>query len=359
MNHEYYMQLALDLSKSGWPQVAPNPMVGCVIVKNNEVIASGYHQQYGQAHAEVNAIHNLPPSVSPGDCLLYVTLEPCSHFGKTPPCADLIIGKGFKTVVVGCKDPNPLVSGNGIRKLKESGIEVISGVLEENIRRLNKRFITFYEKKRPYILLKWAVTADGFISHIPFPKNKEENKITQRDVQEYVHGLRAEVMGIFVGKNTVLNDNPHLTTRLVKGKNPIRLFIDRNLEVPLSFNIYNTEAQTIVFNSIKEEEKGHISFIKLNFNENVLPEINEKLYQLQIQSVMVEGGAYLLNEFVKNDLWDEALVFQNPELYFKEGLKGPVFVRKNSFELIGKDKLFHHFKNEIFLPKGPPEKEIF
>ena len=166
-------------------------------------------------------------------------------------------------------------------------------------------------------------------------------------------------MGIFVGKNTVLQDNPHLTTRLVKGKNPVRIFIDKKLEVPATYNIYNKEAKTIVFNALKQEEKEHISFIQLDFEKDVLSQINEKLYGLQIQSVLVEGGAFLVNEFVKNDLWEEVLVFQNPDLHFNEGLKAPVFALKNSFELVGNDKLFHHFRNEALPAVGALEKEIF
>lgn len=359
MNHEYYMQQALDLSKQGWPEVAPNPMVGCVIVKNNEIVARGFHKKYGEAHAEVNAIADLPPKIAPADCVLYVTLEPCSHYGKTPPCVDLVIEKGFRQVVMGSLDPNPLVSGQGVKKLKAAGITVITGVLEKEIRRLNKRFFKFFEEKRPYIILKWAITADGFISKIPVPKTLEENIITRQDARVYVHKMRAEVMGIMVGKNTVLNDNPHLTTRLVKGNNPVRIFIDRTLEVPAHFNVYNKDAKTIVFNSLKDEELDNVRFVKLNFAENILPQIIKKLYGLNIQTILVEGGAHLVNQFVKNEFWDEVLVFQNPDLYFSTGLKGPVFALKNSFELVGNDKLFHHFKDETLPAAGPLGKEIF
>jgi diaminohydroxyphosphoribosylaminopyrimidine deaminase/5-amino-6-(5-phosphoribosylamino)uracil reductase len=307
----------------------------------------------------VNAIANLPATVSPADCTLYVTLEPCSHYGKTPPCVDLVLSKGFKQVIIGCLDPNPLVAGKGLQKLREAGAEVITGVLEKEIRTLNKRFFTFFEQKRPYVLLKWALTADGFISKIPVPKSREENTITRKEAQVFVHGIRSEVMGIMVGKNTVLMDNPHLTTRLVKGRNAVRIFIDRKLEVPSDFNIYNAEARTIVFNSVKDEESGNIHFIRLEFSKNILPQLIRKLYEQNIQSVLVEGGAYLVNEFVKNDIWDEVLVFQNPDLYFHEGLKGPVFALKNSFELVGNDKMYHHFRNESMPSVGALEKEIF
>lgn len=346
MNHNHFMQLALDFAEKGKGYVAPNPLVGCVIVRNNEMVASGYHKKYGDAHAEVNAITNLHDTVSPKECTLYVTLEPCSHFGKTPPCADLIIKKGFKRVVIACKDPNPLVAGNGIKKLIEAGIEVICGVMEKEARELNKHFVHFFENKRPYFLLKWAQTADGFISKWPIPENKEENKISGHAAQTMVHALRAEYMAIMVGKNTVLSDNPSLTTRLVNGKNPIRIFIDKNLEVPASFAIYDASAQTIVFNALKDSVENNIQFIKLNFNEAILPQISSKLYQLNIQSVLVEGGAQLLNTFINQGLWDELMVFENTKLRFGKGIKAPFITLENTFEPIGNDKLFRVFKSK-------------
>lgn len=358
MNHVYYIQQAIALAKKGWPRVAPNPMVGCVIVQNDEVVSSGYHEVYGGAHAEVNAINSLSSDVNPGDCTLYVTLEPCSHHGKTPPCVDLLISKGFKNVVVACADPNPQVAGRGIKKLIDAGVNVTVGVLEQEARKLNKRFISFFENKRPYFILKWAQTADGFIS-----KNKKtigiRDKITGADADKMVHQLRAEVMGIMVGKNTVLKDNPSLTTRLVAGKNPTRIFIDRLLEVPLTFNIYNNEASTIVFNARKSEQSGSIGFFKIDFDKNVLEQISSKLFELNIQTVLVEGGKFLLDDFLSQHLWDEVLVFQNPDLAFEQGIKAPAFALKNSFELVGNDKFFRQFKNETLPPNGAVETEIF
>ena len=346
MNHDYYMQQALDLARLGWPQVAPNPMVGCVIVYKDEIVASGYHKIYGEAHAEVNAINALPEKLSPVDCILYVTLEPCSHHGKTPPCADLIIQSGFKTVIIASKDPNPLVAGSGIKKLEDAGIEVISGVLEEEARDLNKRFICFFEQKRPYVMLKWAQTADGFISRQPLPAERSENWISGKEAKVFVHQLRSEVMAIFVGKNTVINDNPLLTTRLVEGKNPLRLFIDRHLDVPNTSCIYNKEADTVVFNELKEGQEEQVSFVKLNFNSPRLPQIFDYLYKRQVQSVLVEGGAYLLNDLIEQNLWDEAFVIENPELYFEEGLKAPQLAKRNTFTLLGEDKLYHYLRLE-------------
>ncbi len=345
MNHSLYMKEALELAKKAQGQVAPNPMVGCVIVYKGEVVAKGYHQKYGEAHAEVNAIKNLDKTIPAGECTVYVSLEPCSHHGKTPPCADLLISKGFKKVVIACLDPNPLVSGNGVRKLKEAGIEVISGILEKEARDLNKSFITFYEKKHPYFILKWAQTADGFISRLN-PVSKEDNKISGKDAHVLVHELRAEVMAIMVGKNTVLADNPHLTTRLVNGKNPLRIFIDKNLDVPQHFNVYSNEAKTLVFNALKEEEQASIRFIKLDFSGDILNQITHKLVSLNLQSVLVEGGTFLLNDFIIHELWDEAYVFVNPELYFEKGVKAPVFEQKNKFSLVGKDQFYHQIRTK-------------
>lgn len=349
IGHEFYMQQALDLARKGWPLVAPNPMVGCVIVNGDVVVATGYHERFGEKHAEVFAIENFIANcqLPTADCILYVTLEPCSHFGKTPPCADLIMSKGFKTVVVACMDPNPLVAGNGVKKLQNAGIEVITGILQKEAQELNKRFITYFEKKRPYYILKWAQTQDGFISKLPLPVNREENKISGSEAQELVHTLRAEVMGIMVGKNTVLNDNPKLTTRLVKGENPTRIFIDRKLEVPLDHHIYNQEAPTIIFNGLKEEQKGNHRFIKIDFTQNILEQVSGKLYDLNFQSVLVEGGAILLNDFIEQHLWDEALVFQNPDLNFGQGVKAPAFALRNTFELVGNDKLYRHTNGPI------------
>lgn len=345
MNHDFYMQQALVLAGKGWPAVAPNPMVGCVIVKGEAVVASGYHTQYGAPHAEVMAIQSLPAEIDPADCRLYVTLEPCSHFGKTPPCADLIIGKGFRQVIVACKDPNPLVSGRGMERLRKSGVEVTEGILESEARELNKRFITFFEKKRPWYTLKWAITADNFISRTP-PLEREQNRITGPAAQELVHRLRAENMGILIGKNTALHDNPRLTTRLVAGENPTRILIDRRLEVPEHFHIYDGDAPLIVFNERKDEEHDWRRFVRIDFSDAVLAQVSAHLYALNVQSVLVEGGAYVLNEFISQRLWDEALVFQNPDLTFGSGIPGPVFALRNSFELVGNDKLYRHRKGE-------------
>ncbi len=350
MNNEQYIQHTLNLAKQGWPFVSPNPMVGCVIVNGEKIVAEGFHKKYGEAHAEANAINALNKDLDPKNCTLYVNLEPCSHQGKTPPCADLIISKGFKKVVICNLDPNPLVAGKGIAKLRQAGIEVVTGILEKEGFELNKRFFTFHTKHRPYFILKWAQTADGFISRSAVPNNSEaernslqgfqENKIGNEEQQKRVHQMRAEETAILVGKNTVLFDDPFLTTRLVKGKNPTRIFIDKDLEVLATFNIYNKEAETLVFSAIKDDVKENICFIKIDFSKNVLAQISQKLYELKIQSVMVEGGAFLLNSFINEKMADEAVVFVNENLKFNTGVKAPEINLPIKFEKLGEVKLF-------------------
>ena len=304
--HEKHMKRCLKLAKKGFGKVAPNPMVGCVIVYKGKIIGEGFHEQYGSAHAEVNAINSIKKNNLHllRDSTLYVTLEPCSHFGKTPPCADLIIRKKIKYVVIGTIDPNPLVSGRGLQKLVSSGCDVKVGVLDAECKELNKRFFTFFEKKRPYIILKWAQTADRFIG-----MKNEKLKITNEKSNTLVHRWRSEEMAIMVGTNTALIDDPELTVRKVKGKNPIRIVIDRNLKIPSSFHLMDGSVQTIVFTEKKKVTKQNIEFVKLDFKKNVLNQILNELYSRKIQSLIVEGGAQLLNSFLEKDLWDEARIF--------------------------------------------------
>jgi diaminohydroxyphosphoribosylaminopyrimidine deaminase/5-amino-6-(5-phosphoribosylamino)uracil reductase len=341
MNHNEVMQRALTIAKKGIGLVAPNPLVGCVIVHDDKIVAEGYHEKFGEAHAEVNAINTMPGELPTAHCQLYVTLEPCSHFGKTPPCADLIISKGFKKVVVAVQDPYPKVSGQGIQKLKDAGIEVTVGVLEQEAKELNKAFFTFHQKHRPHIILKWAQTVDGFISRWPIPKLKIENKITGIEAHQLAHRLRSEVMGIMVGKNTVLNDDPFLTTRLVEGANPIRLLIDKELEIPASLNVFDLEAKTIVFNGLKDKLKEHIEWIKLDFDKDIIAQILNKLYQMQIHSLLVEGGSILLQSFIDAKLWDEATIFENPDLKFGNGIKAPVLEKGNDYKMLGNDRRYY------------------
>lgn len=332
------MQHCLTLAKKGLGKVAPNPMVGCVLVHNETIIAEGYHQQYGGFHAEPNAINQINDDVLK-ECSLYVTLEPCSHHGKTPPCADLIISKGIKKVVVGNLDTNPLVAGKGIKKLQDAGVHVEYSVLDKACRELNKRFFTFHEKKRPYIILKWAQTQDGFISHWPLPEEKESNWITSPSSKALVHQWRSEEQAILVGYNTALNDNPLLTTRLTEGKNPLRILLDEHLQLPSTLNVFNNEAETIVFNAKEDGVKNNIQFIKIDFKQ-VVPELLKHLYSKNISSLIIEGGSKTLELFINQQLWDEARVFVNPTKTFGNGIKAPKFdVSSSKTTIVGGDIL--------------------
>lgn len=337
--HILYMTKVIELAQNGLGSVSPNPLVGCVIVKDDVVVSEGYHQKFGGAHAEVNAILNLPSHIDPKDCTLYVNLEPCCHHGKTPPCTDLIISRGFKKVVISNSDSNPLVAGTGIKKLKEAGIEVTTGVCEKEGRYLNRRFFTFHEKKRPYIILKWAQTADGFMSKWPIPPNRSDNRISGDEAQKMVHRMRAQEDAILVGKNTVLNDDPFLTTRLVEGKDPVRIIITAT-ELTSNFNVFNAGAKVIVFNPVKNDVKAHITYIKID-PENAIPQMLANLYKMGIASVLVEGGSYTLSTFIGGGIWDEQHIFIDPELQFGDGIKAPKVMLNTDFQHIGKDRYYH------------------
>lgn len=319
------MSRCIKLAKNGLGATYPNPLVGSVIVHNNKIIGEGWHYKAGQPHAEVNAIKSIENKELLKTATIYVSLEPCSHFGKTPPCADLIIESGIKKVVVGSLDPNPKVAGRGIKKLMEAGCEVIVGVLDNECDELNKRFFTFFENKRPYIFLKWAETADGFIS----PKSEKRNEtkpvwITNEFSRQLVHKMRAEEQAILVGTNTALQDNPSLTVRDWAGENPIRIVIDRNLKIPSDFSVFDASSKTIVFNEKKSRTSENLNFEKIDFSEKIPQQICDALYQRNIQSVIIEGGAKTLQSFIDANLWDEAFVF-NGSIRFEEGVKAPVF----------------------------------
>lgn len=321
MTDEFYIQRCIDLALKGKGHVAPNPMVGAVIVYNNKIIGEGFHEKYGQAHAEVNAVNSVRDKSVLPESTIYVSLEPCSHFGKTPPCSDLIIRHRFKRVVIGCIDTFSEVSGKGIQKLIDAGIEVTVSILEKECRALNKRFFTFHEKKRPYVILKWAQTPDGFID-----KNREQksigiNWITQSGTKKLVHQWRAEEAAILVGKNTALNDNPSLTVRNATGNNPVRILLDNQLEVPENYNLFSDEAPTLIFNSVLAKKSDNIEWIKTN---SITPKvILEMLYERTIQSVIIEGGKQVLESFIQSGLWDEARILIGIK-NFNEGLKAPI-----------------------------------
>lgn len=321
---EFYMQRCLQLAMNGIGHTAPNPLVGCVIVHNDKIIGEGYHRQFGKAHAEVNAIDAVDNKTLLQESTLYVNLEPCAHHGKTPPCADLIIEKRIPQVVIGTKDPHSVVAGKGIEKMQKAGIEVKVNVLRQECQFINRRFFTYHHFQRPYIILKWAQTKDGFIDKIRKPEESGVNWITGETSKRLVHQWRAKESAILVGKTTVVNDNPTLTVREVVGKNPLRVVIDRDCSIPSSSNVFNHEANTIVFNSKKNERVNqHLEYFKIEFDGTQLGTILHELYERKIQSILIEGGAYTLNAFIEQNLWDEARLFVG-DVSFENGLLAPI-----------------------------------
>ena len=322
--HKKYLYECLKLAQLGFGNVAPNPMVGCVIVNKNKIIGQGYHQGYGRHHAEVNAINSVENKDMLKESTLYVNLEPCSHYGKTPPCADLIIKHKIPQVVVGCIDTFSEVTGKGIEKMKAAGVDVLVGILEKESLTLNKRFFTFHNKKRPYIILKWAETTDGFID-IDRSNEKntiQDNWITSSASKQLVHQWRSEEQAILIGTNTALNDNPKLNVREVEGNNPLRVILDLNLRLPRHLNIFDQSTPTLIINQIKNESFHNLEFIKIDTTKDLITSTLEVLYHKNIQSVIIEGGAKLLNTFIENKTWDEARVFIGNKS-FEKGLKAP------------------------------------
>ncbi|RIV25282.1 bifunctional diaminohydroxyphosphoribosylaminopyrimidine deaminase/5-amino-6-(5-phosphoribosylamino)uracil reductase RibD [Fibrisoma montanum] len=335
--NERFMLRALELATLGRGSVSPNPMVGCVIEHEGRIIGEGWHQRYGEAHAERNAVRSLSPEgeLLLPDSTLYVTLEPCSHFGKQPPCADLLIEKRVKRVICCNDDPNPLVAGQGFSKLRAAGIEVETGLLADQGRLLNARFFTFMEKQRPYIVLKWAETADGFVAGAGGQPVQISGPLSQR----LVHRWRAEEDAIMVGTNTARTDNPRLNVRLVPGRNPTRIVIDKQLALSADLNLFDNTQPTLGYNFIKHETVGQTSYIQLSPDKPFLPQLLTDLFERRIQSVLVEGGTALLQSFINAGLWDEMRVFRSPML-LNGGVKAPVVTGKlANREQIGDDEL--------------------
>lgn len=330
--HEKYIKRCIEIAKSGLGSTAPNPMVGCVIVYKNSIIAEGFTSPYGGAHAEVNALNAVDNKALLKESTLYVTLEPCSHFGKTPPCSDLIIKHQVKTVVIGCLDSNILVAGSGIEKLRKAGCEVIVGVLENECRWHHKRFFTYHEKNRPYIILKWAQTLDGFIAPIT-KTNKSPIWITNTYSRQLVHKWRAEEQAILVGTNTVLEDNPCLTVRDWRGKNPVRIVLDQYHKLPIKANVFNKESRTIVIGTKhKQMFAQNIDYIQINWNDkaSIAKQICGVLKDLNINSVIIEGGLQTIQTFIDDNQWDEARVFRGCK-NFGNGIKAPNFKGKTIY----------------------------
>ncbi|WP_195533184.1 bifunctional diaminohydroxyphosphoribosylaminopyrimidine deaminase/5-amino-6-(5-phosphoribosylamino)uracil reductase RibD [Bacteroides finegoldii] len=320
MEEEKYMRRCIELAKNGLCNVAPNPMVGAVIVCDGRIIGEGYHVRCGEAHAEVNAIRSVKDESLLKRSTIYVSLEPCSHYGKTPPCADLIIEKQIPRIIIGCRDPFSKVAGRGIQKLQNAGREVIVGVLEEECLHLIRRFITFNTLRRPFITLKWAESADRFIDIERIDGNPV--LLSSPLTSMLVHKKRAENTAIMVGRRTALLDNPSLTVRNWYGRNPIRIVLDRNLSLPNDLQIFNGEVPTLVFTEKEHPEEKSVRYITIDFVHNPLKQIMEELYQRNIQSLLVEGGSQLLQSFIDNELWDEAYIEKCPKQLYS-GVKAP------------------------------------
>ena len=334
--HEHFIDKCIRLARKGALDVSPNPMVGCVIVNDGEIIGEGYHKEYGKNHAEVNAINSVNDKSVLKNSILYVNLEPCCHHGKTPPCTDLIIKYNIPKVVIGCIDTFSKVSGQGIKKLKDNSVEVIYGVLEKDCIELNKRFFCYHIKKRPYIILKWAKSKDNFIAPInqekPFWMTCEKSK-------KLVHSWRAEEDAILVGRKTVVADNPSLTVRMCEGKNPLRIVIDKELKLNEKSNVFDDQAETIVFNNIKSAIINKTTYLMADFN-NLNQDILNQLYNRSILSLIIEGGTITINSFIEKNLYDEIRVFTTDKI-FKKGINSPELPDINLIEtsIINNDKL--------------------
>jgi diaminohydroxyphosphoribosylaminopyrimidine deaminase/5-amino-6-(5-phosphoribosylamino)uracil reductase len=320
-NDFQYMHRCLELARLGAGNVAPNPMVGAVLVHEDRIIGEDYHKEYGKAHAEVNCVE----SVSDEDrklissSTLYVSLEPCSHYGKTPPCTNLIIKEKIPRVVIGCRDPFKEVAGKGIEKLNDAGVHVTVGILEKECKGLNKRFLTFHTLHRPYIILKWAQTVNGKIGNV----SNERLLITNEFTNKLVHKWRSEEMGILVGTNTAFFDNPELTNRLWNGKSPIRLIVDMHLRLPSSLKIFDEQQRTIIFNTLRHDDDGKTKYYQVTEDVSIVHQISNACYQNNIHSFIVEGGAKLLQSFIDEGMWDEARIITNETLHVENGLPSP------------------------------------
>ena len=314
---EMYMSRCIQIATNGLGTTYPNPFVGSVIVHNNKIIGEGFTSEYGGPHAEVNAINSVKNPELLKESTLYVTLEPCSHHGKTPPCADLIIKKEIPRVVIGTLDPFSKVNGQGYLRLLKNGVDVTLNILENECLELNKRFLTFHQKKRPYIILKWAQTEDGYMG-----RDDIQKWITNQYSKQLVHKWRTEEEAILVGKNTALIDNPQLNSRLWNGKNPLRIAIDKNLAIPRSFHLFDQSQPTVIFNSLEDFEEENLILKKIDFSEKIVPQVIDYLHQKNIQSLIIEGGSDTIQYFIETNLWDEARILSSDTIW-NEGILAP------------------------------------
>lgn len=332
------MKLCLELAQKAKGHTAPNPMVGAVLVHNNRVIAKGWHHYYGADHAEVNCLKNVPEAEKHliPECTMYVNLEPCAHYGITPPCANRLVKEKIKEVVIANKDPFEKVSGKGIEILTAGGVTVKTGILEQEGLWMNRRFFCFHRQHRPYIILKWAQTKEGFIA----PADRSRMQITGVDSQQLVHKWRTEEAAIMVGYNTALNDNPQLTARLWQGKQPLRIALDHNLQLPATHHLFDTAAATWIINAQREMLHGNVHSVMLPFDDTLLSQLMHRLYEAKILSIIIEGGAALLDSFIKQGLWDEARIFTS-NTSISGGIHAPLLQNEiSAFEsAIGEDKL--------------------
>ncbi len=339
--NQKYISRCIQLARIGLGRTYPNPMVGSVLVYNDRVIGEGWHQKAGEPHAEVNAINSVKDKSLLKKATIYVSLEPCSHYGKTPPCSNLIIESGIKKVVIGTVDPFSEVSGKGIKKLLDAGCEVIVGVRENECRELNKRFFTFHIQKRPYIILKWAATNDGFLSPLPTVGDRQPIWITNRYSKQLVHKWRAEEEAIMVGTNTAVSDNPKLNTRFWQGDHPVRVVLDRKLRIPADSHLFDDSIKTLIITENKSPERTskNVIFEHIDFDKDLPTQVCEMLWRHEIQSVIIEGGRQTLQTFIDTGKWDEARIFTG-KTHFGEGTRAPKFSGKLiSEERIASDTL--------------------
>lgn len=337
------MKRCLQLAELGAGSVAPNPMVGAVLVYDDRVIGEGYHEKYGGPHAEVNCINAVPRQFQDlvKKSTLYVSLEPCTHFGKTPPCTDLIIAHGIPRVVIACTDSFEKVNGSGIQKLKDAGGEVMVGVMEKEALELNRRFFTFQKKQRPYIILKWAQSSNSKIANADYSAVAISNETTNR----LVHKWRSEEAAIMVGTKTALHDDPSLTTRYYPGQSPVRVVIDKHLQLPTALKLFDGTVPTIILNTMKQEEDRNIQFYKMGENEDVLAVTLNILRQRNMLSLIVEGGAVLLQSFIDAGCWDEARVVTNTSLKIPNGLSTPVLSETAFHKQYFQDDILEFFRH--------------